>query len=188
MLYCIYLTVGDGIMNSAIKNIRPVTAADMPNIRAVYDSAKRFMDSIGDQNQWPVGYPYDDILAEDIAQGNLFAVCGNDGIPHGVFALIRGVDRTYINIYDGAWLSEREYVALHRVASDGKTRGVMRAAVAFAQAEHPDCDIRIDTHEDNSKMHSVLTALGFKKCGIIIIDTGAPRVAYQLETDKITQC
>ncbi len=160
--------------------VRKATLADMPAIRAVYTSAKAFMDSIGDQNQWPLGYPYDDILEEDIALGRLYAVCGEGGTPHGVFALIDGIDPTYVKIYDGAWLRKHEYVTLHRVASDGVLRGIMRVAVEFAQQMYPECDVRIDTHEDNVKMRAVLAELEFEQCGIIYLETGAPRIAYQL--------
>ncbi len=169
-------------MDKAFYNIRKARLEDMQSIRAIYNSAKVFMDSIGNRQQWPVGYPYDDILQKDIALGRLYAVCDSNGAPHGVFALLDGVDPTYIKIYDGAWLNSRPYVTLHRVASDGKLRGIMRSAVAFAKSKYPDCDIRIDTHKDNAKMHAVLAELGFKKCGTIIIDTGAPRTAYQLKT------
>ncbi len=161
--------------------IRKATLADMPRLREIYNSAKAFMDSIGDDKQWPVGYPYDDILEDDIARAQLYTVCDGDGVAHGVFTLIEGIDQTYLKIYDGAWLNDREYVTLHRVASDGVLRGIMRLAVDFAKSEHPECDIRIDTHEDNVKMRTVLTELGFKQCGTIIIDTGAPRIAYQME-------
>ncbi len=167
-----------------LSNIRRATVSDFAAIRAIYDSAKAFMDSIGDDKQWPLGYPYDDILAEDIECGRLFVICDGSGVPHGVFALICGIDPTYVTIYDGAWLREQEYVTLHRVASDGVLRGVMRSAVAFARASHPECDIRIDTHEDNSKMHAVLAELGFKRCGIIYLDIGAPRIAYQLTINR----
>ncbi len=163
--------------------VRRAISADMPQIRRIYDSAKAYMNESGNPNQWPIGYPYDDILAEDIAAGNLFVICDDGGALHGVFAMISGIDPTYLKIYGGAWLNERSYVTLHRVASDGAIGGIMKITVDFAKAAHPDCDIRIDTHKDNLPMQAALKRLGFKKCGIIYIDTGAERTAYQLKTE-----
>ncbi len=164
------------------RSVRTATISDLPSIRMIYNSAKKFMDINENPNQWPIGYPYDDILAEDIIAGRLFLICDGN-TPHGVFALIDGIDQTYVNIYDGEWLNNREYVTLHRVASDGVHSGIMAIATEFAKSKYPDCDIRIDTHEDNRPMQSVLIRLGFKKCGTIYIDTGDARTAYQLETE-----
>ena len=38
----------------------------------------------------------------------------------------------------------------------------------------------IDTHEKNKTMQHVVEKLGFKRCGIIYIEDGTPRIAYQL--------
>lgn len=163
--------------------VRRATAEDLPAIRRIYNQAKAYMVSNGNPTQWPEGYPYDDILAEDIEIGQIFVVCKEDDAPpHGVFALIAGIDPTYINIYDGCWLNDRDYITLHRVGSDGTLSGIMRTAVTFARAKYPELDVRIDTHADNAKMHEILNSLGFKKCGTIFVLVDSPRTAYQLVT------
>ena len=37
----------------------------------------------------------------------------------------------------------------------------------------------MDTHRDNAVMQHVMEKNGFKKCGIIYLLSGDPRVAYQ---------
>ena len=39
--------------------------------------------------------------------------------------------------------------------------------------------LRIDTHEDNLVMQHVLEKNGFTKCGIIYLESGDPRLAYE---------
>ena len=39
--------------------------------------------------------------------------------------------------------------------------------------------IRIDTHEDNTVMHHLMNKYGFSKRGIIYLQNGAERIAYE---------
>jgi RimJ/RimL family protein N-acetyltransferase len=39
--------------------------------------------------------------------------------------------------------------------------------------------IRIDTHQDNRTMRALLQKYGFTYCGIILLENGDPRLAYQ---------
>ena len=39
--------------------------------------------------------------------------------------------------------------------------------------------IRIDTHEDNKPMRRFLEKCGFKFCGIIYLEDGSKRLAYE---------
>ena len=41
-------------------------------------------------------------------------------------------------------------------------------------------NIRIDTHEKNASMRRMVEKNGFKKTGIIYVEDGSPRYAYQL--------
>mgnify|MGYP003296922186 CR=1 FL=1 len=42
-------------------------------------------------------------------------------------------------------------------------------------------NIRIDTHHDNVVMQRLLKKLGFQYCGIIHLENGDPRLAFQYE-------
>ncbi len=130
----------------------------------------------GNTVQWVKGYPTDELLKDDIEHGYLFVLEDDAGV-HAVFAFVPGEDPTY-NVIDGAWLNDRPYAAIHRVASDGTVRGVMHQVVEFCKQRG--LDLRIDTHETNAPMRGACVKEGFVECGTIIIQDGTPRVAYHL--------
>ena len=95
-----------------------------------------------------------------------------------MFAFILGEDPTYSYIENGNWLSDKPYGTIHRIAGDGTVSGVVKTAVDYCRETIK--NIRIDTHENNKTMQHVLGKLGFSKCGIIYLEDGSPRIAYQL--------
>lgn len=156
-------------------NIRKAIAAELERICDIYDIAREFMRATGNPTQWSDGYPERELLAEDIKNGNLF-VMEKDGLPIGVFALFTGEDPTYQYI-EGQWCNDAPYATIHRIASDGSAKGVLPAAVDYAYSLHQ--NVRIDTHHDNKVMQHLLAKLGFARCGIIYLENGDPRIAYQ---------
>lgn len=157
--------------------IRKGTLGDLDEIMEVYAAAKSYMIANGNRSQWNNGYPQRALIEEDIAKGQCY-VCEEDGI-HGVFAFILGEDPTYLSIQDGAWKNDHPYGTVHRIGSDGKTRGIFKAALDFCRGISP--DLRIDTHENNHIMQKLILNYGFERCGIIFIEDGTPRIAYQYE-------
>ena len=87
---------------------------------------------------------------------------------------------TYEEI-DGAWLSDRPYATIHRVASDGTHRGVFAEVMAFAMAMQP--HLRIDTHAQNLPMQRQIERFGFRYCGVIQCRNGA-RMAFERVPEK----
>ena len=146
--------------------IRPAAPEDIPNLMAIFASARAFMKAAGNPNQWQDSYPSQSLIESDIASGNLYAVTADNEI-HGVFALIAGIEPTYAKI-DGAWLNAQPYATLHRIAGDGKSHGIFEAAVTFAKASYR--NVRIDTYKDNHVMRSLIEKHGFQYCGIINIE------------------
>ena len=134
------------------------------------------MHTHGNPNQWNGAYPDKDTLLDDINKGYLYVITHENGRIYGVFALIGGKDPTYEYI-EGKWKSDTEYGTIHRIASDGMVSDVVKTAVDYCEKIIP--SIRIDTHEKNKTMRHVLKKLGFVECGIIYIDDGTPRIAYQ---------
>ena len=110
----------------------------------------------------------------DIAEKKLHVVEDSEGIC-GVFFFALGEDPTYAHIYDGAWESDAPYGTIHRIAGDG-SGGILRTAVEFASNQIG--YLRIDTHDDNYVMQKALEKMRFSKCGIIYIEDGTPRIAY----------
>ncbi len=157
--------------------IRAAVMSDMPEILRVYACARRYMETSGNPSQWGKTHPPRRLLEEDIRAGRLYAGIGADGGIRLCFALIPGDDPTYARI-DGAWLNDAPYAAIHRVASDGAEKGMFEKCLAFCRERHD--NLRIDTHRDNATMQHVVEKNGFVRCGIIYLENGDPRIAYQL--------
>ena len=156
--------------------IRKATVADLPEVMRIYEAAKKFMCENGNPTQWPGNYPDEDLVLEDITDGNLYVICTENGTVAACFGLFIGDDPTYSYI-EGAWASDTPYAAIHRVASDGSGRGVFRMAFEFVSARHS--HIRIDTHEDNITMQKAIEKCGFVYRGTIYVENGTPRRAYE---------
>lgn len=134
----------------------------------------------GEKRQlYPVGdnYPSPELLEEDIDTNRLFVYMVN-GRMQAVFAFVLGEDPTYKVIEDGQWLNDTlPYGTLHRLASAGESKGIGKAVVEWC-LEH--CEsLRADTHADNKVMQHLLESEGFTRCGIIHVEDGTPRIAYQ---------
>lgn len=157
-------------------NIRLANVNDIPALLDIYEHARRFMAANGNPTQWPANYIQQDLLEADIATNTLYVCEDADGIQ-GVFMYAPGPDSTYLHIEDGNWLSDSPYHVVHRVASAGKVKGILAHIINWASAQSP--VLRMDTHNDNKPMQHLLEKLGFTRCGIIFVEDGTPRIAYQ---------
>lgn len=155
--------------------IRRANKNDLISIMPIYDAAKKKMRADGNINQWSDKYPDEETLLYDINRGELY-IAYDDEI-YGVFMLSFSGEETYKEI-QGAWLNDEPYAVIHRIASLGKGRNLLNDAIDFAFASTE--NIRIDTHEDNNIMRTLLNKLGFVYTGIIHLKNGDERRAYQL--------
>ena len=135
-------------------NIRQTRQEDLAEVMAIYDYARRFMQEHGNGNQWINGYPSEELISNEIKASHSF-VCENEqGELVGTFCYIEGIDPTYLKIYEGEWLNDEPYAVIHRMASNGKQKGISTECLKWAFAH---CDnIRIDTHRDNIVMQNLL--------------------------------
>ena len=156
---------------------RGAVRGDLPQILKIYDHARAAMKGSGNPTQWGDNYPPQEMLEEDIDSNRLFVYVVNGQIE-AVFAFILGADPTYAVIEDGQWLNDTlPYGTVHRLASAGRQKGVASAVLEWS-LEH--CQsLRADTHADNKIMQHLLEKNGFARCGIIHVEDGTPRVAYQ---------
>lgn len=161
--------------------IRKAEKEDLNQIMAVYDAAKTFMIAQGNDNQWNNGYPQRSLIEEDIDAGQSY-VCEEGGMIYGVFALIMGEDPTYALIENGEWKNERPYGTIHRIGSNGKRKGIFKAAIDYCKTRSN--ELRIDTHEKNTIMRRLIIENGFEERGIIHIADGTPRIAYQYSAEE----
>lgn len=157
--------------------IRTAGAGEMDTLLEVYAAAKKFMEAHGNPHQWT---GEDAVTREKLEalleKGQLFVGEAAGEIAFA-FAYIQGQDPTYRVITEGKWLNEDHYGTIHRLASRGTVKGVVRKVTDWALAQHP--NLRIDTHHDNKVMQNALARAGFTRCGIIYLENGDPRIAYQ---------
>lgn len=157
--------------------VRHAKSSEISEIMRIYRAAKAYMDANGNATQWEVGYPSEGMVEEDIRNERLYVIEADGGI-HAVFFFAVGEDATYRKIYEGKWLHDLPYGVIHRVASDGTRKGVMRVIVSYCRERIS--TLRIDTHENNLTMQNALGRLGFTRCGMIYLENGDPRIAYQI--------
>ncbi len=157
-------------------NIRKTTLDDLDVILKLYENARSFMARNGNPTQWSTNYPPVTMLEQDIIDRHSY-VCVEDGRIIATFYFRAGKDDTYARIYEGEWLNDRPYGAVHRITSDGSVKGTASFCINWALSQ---CgNLKIDTHRDNKVMQHLLEKNGFTYCGIIYIDDGTDRLAYQ---------
>ncbi len=155
--------------------IRLADEKDLVKISEIYDIARDFMQKSGNPSQWVNGYPSKGVVLNDISNKNLYVM--EEDVIVGVFAFIIGKDKTYDVIEQGEWFSDEPYGTIHRIASNGKRKGIFSAIVSFCEKRM--WHLRIDTHRDNKIMQHLIDKHGFRKCGIIYTATNSPRIAFE---------
>lgn len=160
-------------------NIRKAVIGDLSQIITIYAYARGIMRETGNGTQWKNTYPTEEMILSDIEKGYLHLLCDADGIQ-GVFAFLPEGDPVYDRI-EGAWLNEKPHAAVHRVASAGKKRGILPACMRYCLSLSD--NIKIDTHENNQIMQHQLEKAGFVRCGVITLENGEKRLAYQYGGD-----
>lgn len=168
--------------NPYTMEILPAKPTDIKAIMDIIETARQIMRENGNMTQW-VGYPSGELIAEDIRLNQAF-VCWQDGQIVGYFCLITGSDPdpNYRVIEDGQWLDEKPYGVIHRLASGRQVKGVAQAAFDYAFSVVD--NVRVDTHHDNLPMQNFLKKNGFTYCGIIYVNDGTPRDAFQKRQKK----
>lgn len=165
--------------------IRKTEMTDVDKIVSIFAEARGTMAKLG-IDQWQDGYPTREIACEDVALSRSY-VCDIDGEVCATCVLQLGGDVNYDVIERGEWHSgneNRAYLAVHRVAISVARRGqgiaerLISYAADFAR-ERGLASLRIDTHEGNVVMRRMLEKNGFTCCGVIRLENGDPRVAYE---------
>ena len=131
--------------------------------------------------QWQNGYPNEQTVQDDITSGYGYVVTDNNAII-AYAAVIFGVEPAYEEI-NGKWLTNGDYVAVHRVATSNSVKGKGVATKLFKLLEdlsiqHKVYSIKVDTNFDNIPMLRILEKLEYAYCGEIFFG-GAPRKAFE---------
>lgn len=174
MIYLCYMK--DFVMPEG-RFIRKTEETDIDAVMNLFEQGRRIMRSIGNMSQWIDGYPSREAVLRDMATHSSY-VMEEGGRLIATFALVEGIEPTYLKIYEGEWLeAEGRYATIHRLASTPESHGVARDCFGWAwQKIH---NLRVDTHRDNSVMIKCVEEAGFVYCGIIHLANGDERLAYQ---------
>lgn len=154
----------------------------LDEIRRIYQGAQAFMERNGNP-QWQKGFPDETDIRGGIFGGILYVVKAED-VPVAVFSAVNH-ESNYDEI-EGEWLTDGNYLAVHRVAvrEDFRGKGAAKyilnvAAPEIARTRGRD-SIRMDTHEKNVPMRGLLREQGFTECGIInLFRDDTERIAFE---------
>ena len=149
--------------------INKATLGDFSIVIGIIEQGKSKMIKSGN-------YPALDTVKCDILLGDCYLLFEGDK-PIATFVFKSGPEPTYLRIDNGRWLDNQSYYVIHRVASVEGVHGVMSDIIAYCSSFTS--SIRIDTHADNRPMLAALARLDFSYCGIIYLENGTSRLAYQ---------
>jgi GNAT superfamily N-acetyltransferase len=131
--------------------------------------------------QWQNGYPNEQVVLDDIKNGyGHVLIANNEVIAYA--AIIFDIEPAYTNII-GKWLSNGNYLVIHRVATANKVKGKGVATQLFKMIEDL-CrkqnvfSIKVDTNFDNIPMLKIMEKLAYTYCGEVYFN-GSARRAYE---------
>ena len=163
-------------------NYRKAILTDIDEIMIAVEDARRLLKEEGN-GQWQFGYPSRDDFINDINNKELYVVLTPDGEIASVCA-ITGYEEAYMHMYEGTWLTDYEYLVMHRVAVKEKYRGLGYGKALFevfieVGKSKGIKSLRIDTHKNNSLLIHLFDLYGFKYCGKAILPPNKDRVMYE---------
>ena len=165
--------------------VRKTIPADLPAIDTLYDAARESLKSMG-VDQWQEGnYPSAEDAELDMNAGTSY-VLEKNGEVLGVACIAFGREPTYEVMTEGSWEADpEEYGFLHRIAIAPKMKGKNAAGLLFDELKRQARErnitvLRCDTHRDNLPMQHALAKNGFSPRGVITLEDGSLRVAYEL--------
>lgn len=160
--------------------LRKANFAEAPAIWTILQQAIEQRKQDG-SDQWQNGYPNEQTIQDDISKGYGYVLVDNTGVV-AYAAIIFGIDPTYTDI-KGQWITNGDYVVVHRVATSNVVKGKGVATHLFEMIEdlsrqHNVFSIKVDTNFDNKPMLRILDKLNYKYCGEVFFE-GAPRKAFE---------
>ena len=161
------------------------TLADIPRIIEIIDDAKSLLASLH-INQWQNGYPNAEQIENDINNGESYVIVNDKNTIVATTMFTTRPEPTYKKVIDGKWLIDEAipYGVIHRLAVGKEYRGLGLAKYIFTEV-HQKLErqniksLKIDTHEDNLGMQSLIKKMGYDYRGIIYTSYGAKRLAFE---------
>lgn len=162
--------------------IRKAKENDLAAIMEIIHQAQKTMQQDGFQ-QWIDGYPGEETLRKDIEKQSCYLLTDQEEIL-ATGTLYMENDPNYQVIEEGSWKTEEPYGTVHRLAVAESKRKQGLAGILYDHLERICREkgmrgIRVDTHKDNKKMQSWIRKQGFQPCGIIYVEDGTKRDAFE---------
>ena len=164
--------------------IRLSKIEDIPNIIEIIEDAKQYLAS-QKIDQWQNGYPNAHQVENDIKNGESYVVVDDKKEVMATSMFTTSPEPTY-KIIDGNWIMDEneKYGVIHRMAIKKAFKKFGLATFMFHEfhlqlLEKNIKSLKIDTHEENIGMQSLIKKLGYTYCGIIYTNYNAKRLAFE---------
>jgi GNAT superfamily N-acetyltransferase len=161
-------------------HFRKATLSDLPQVWDILQQAILRRKKEGSQ-QWQDGYPNPQVIQQDIEAGAGYVLAEGDTLI-GYCAIFFNDEPDYKHI-QGKWLTQGDYLVVHRVAISAQYAGKGLAKTIFTCIEdiarkHHIYSIKADTNFDNMAMLKTFEKSGFTYCGEVYV-RGNPRKAFE---------
>ena len=161
---------------------RQAKISDLDQIVEIIELSKKYLKETK-VDQWQNGYPAKEDLRRDIESGNSYVLTNKNEIVATTVISLDG-ESTYNSIFNGEWITNTEYIVMHRVAVHDKYKGKGIFKELIKEAESLALNkgifsIKIDTHRDNISMQRAVVKNNFKICGIIYLEDVSERIAFE---------
>ena len=161
------------------------TLNEVPIIMKIIGDAQRFLATLG-IDQWQDGYPNEEQVRLDINNQDSYVILNDDEVIIGTTVFTFKPESTYQEI-EGEWKTSENslYGVIHRLAVDDSYRKAGLARFVFDQCEQLvkqhliAKSLRIDTHRGNLGMQGLLKKRNYSYCGVIYLDSGDDRLAFE---------
>ncbi|MGJ8744532.1 GNAT family N-acetyltransferase [Polaribacter sp.] len=160
------------------------TQQDIPKILEIIEDAKGYLASLN-IDQWQNGYPNKEQIENDIKNNESYVVVNDENKIMATSMFTINPEPTY-KIINGNWLIDesKTYGVIHRLAIKKEFRKLGLATFIFNEFHQQlktkkITSLKIDTHEDNLGMQSLIKKLGYTYCGIIYTTYSAKRLAFE---------
>lgn len=139
--------------------------------------------------QWQNGYPDENRILVDINNDESYLVKNEAQQLLGIAMFSTRPEATY-HFIEGNWLTDKAatYGVIHRMAVNENYRSRGFGKFVFNHFEsllqiNKIKSMRIDTHQDNKLMQHLLHKSGYTFCGIISLENGDKRLAFEKVLD-----
>lgn len=159
---------------------RKATEAEIPQIWTILQQAIARRKADG-SNQWQNGYPNPETISSDIEKGVGYILTDGEKVIAYSAVLIND-EPAYSDII-GQWLTNKDFVVVHRVAisEDYLGKGLVQKMFGHFEdfaLQNDIHSVKVDTNFDNLPMLRIMEKLGYTYCGEVHFN-GSPRKAFE---------